>query len=87
MQGDWLDTELEMDGDFEMYDRQETAQHKITAFAFEVRNRFSFLAVFLDSIFAAGDGQPPEHRAVRAGGHGGASLPVRGVQLLLCPRP
>ena len=43
MQGDWLDTELEMDGDFEMYDRQETAQHKITAFAFEVRNNFVWL--------------------------------------------
>ena len=40
MQGDWLDTELEMDADFEMYGRQETAQHKITAFTFEVRNSF-----------------------------------------------
>ena len=32
-----LDTELEMDADFEMLSRQDTAQHKITAFTFEVK--------------------------------------------------
>ena len=36
MQGDWLDTELEMDAEFEMYGSQETAAHKINAFTFEV---------------------------------------------------
>eukprot|EP00092_Neocalanus_flemingeri_P020040 GFUD01021700.1.p1 GENE.GFUD01021700.1~~GFUD01021700.1.p1 ORF type:complete len:1406 (+),score=514.90 GFUD01021700.1:53-4270(+) len=36
MQGDWLDTELEMDTEFEMYGSQETAAHKINAFTFEV---------------------------------------------------
>merc|ERR1719430_2288112 len=36
MQGDWLDTELEMDADFEIFGTQETAAHQITAFTFEV---------------------------------------------------
>jgi len=38
MQGDWLDTELEMDADFEIFGTQETAAHKLTAFTFEVGN-------------------------------------------------
>ena len=38
MQGDWLDTELEIDAEFEMHGNQETAahNHKITAIIFEV---------------------------------------------------
>jgi hypothetical protein len=40
MQRVWLVTELEKDDDFEMYGRKEKAQHKITAFTFEVINNF-----------------------------------------------
>ena len=36
MSGDWLESELELDADTEVYGNQETAAHRISAFTFEV---------------------------------------------------
>jgi len=81
MQGDWLDTELEMDADFEIFGTQETAAHKLTAFTFEVMDSLLNIGpcgqvamgepAFLSEEFSSSCAGPdPDIELVTTAGHG-----------------
>jgi hypothetical protein len=81
LQGDWLDTELD---EFEVYGRQETAAHRITAYSLEVCDSLpnfgpcsrvamgesAFLSKETQEAVQRGGGRPPHHglRQVRRNG-------------------
>merc|ERR1719427_218227 len=79
MSGDWLESELEMDAEFEVYGNQETAAHRISAFTFEVCDSLLNIGpcgqvamgepAFLSEEFASSS-PDPDIELVTTAGHG-----------------